>query len=430
MTNVSSRGGSSVSARSVTPSLQLDKLASLLTKSLSPDPADAQGALPLLSVVGSKVHINTRGVLYPLVRSEAFQKEFHPGEATGFMRDLAAPPRGTTARVGGRLLQGTEANTAKQFEKLHEAVRELVDQALGSLELTQFTVESLEATLDAFARSINESKPLTPETATMVPVTFASNDRRVEDRSKDVGRVLTAIETVDGKDGLEALLSGIANKLRREELDEEEIAETLDAIRQQRTLPGSQIQEFLQFLDDEALARVRLQVTMRLMEALAAQSASPGFSTYVARVRGAYDVFGGVTGIAFPLDAARVYGESNNSDLSEHVRKALFYTCLPVWAQGSAQLFETRADPAKGLATVREVSYRFRVNGDNPTEGRSAFEVRLDRLYERLLENPGADNIVRRDMAELVFLYLAIPDSLDSPSGVDLAASAQDSQRG
>ncbi len=426
MTNVSVRGGSSVSARSVTPSLQLEKLTSLLTKSLAPDSANAQAALPLLSVEGTKIQVNTRGVLYRLVRSEAFQQEFAPGERTGFMRDLAAPPRGTTARVGGRLLQGTEANTAKNLEKLHEAIRELVDQALSSTDLAKFSVDSLETTLDTFARSINESKPLIPDTATMVPVTFASNDRRTEERSKDVGRVLTAIEAVDGKDGLEALLAGIANKLRRDELDEEEISETLDAIRQQRNRPGSQIKEFLEFLDDEALARVRLQVTMRLMGALAAQSSLAGFSAYVSRVRGAFEVFGSMSGIAFPLEAARVYGESNNSDLSEHVRKALFYTCLPVWAQGSAQLFETRTDPSKGVATVREVSYRFRVNGDNPIEGRSAFNVRLDRLYEKLLEAPGPDNLVRRDIAELVFLYLAIPDSLESPSALDLAAAAHD----
>lgn len=426
MTNVSARGGSSVSARSVTPSLQLEKLASLLTKALPPDPVNAQALLPLLSVAGNKVHINTRGVLYRLVRGEAFQKEFHPGEGTGFMRDLKAPPRGTTARVGGRLLQGTEANTSKNFEKLHETVRTLVDDALGSVDPTTFTLESLDATLDVLARSINESKPFSPDDATLVPISFASNDRRADDRSKDVGRLLTAIETVDGKDGLEALLSGIANKLRRDELDEEEIAETLDAIRQQRTRPGSQIQEFLEFLDDEALARVRLQVTMRLMDALASQSSLAGFAAYVGRVRGAFDVFGSLTGVAFPLDVARVYGESNNSDLSEHVRKALFYTCLPVWAQGSAQLFETRADPSKGLATVREVSYRFRVNGDNPLEGRSAFEVRLDRLHERLLATPGPDTLVRRDVAELVFLYLAIPDSLDAPAPLELAAAASD----
>jgi hypothetical protein len=424
MTNVSSRGGSSVSARSITPSLQLDRLASLLTKSLAVDEGNAQTALALLTIAGNKVQINTRGVLYRLVRSEAFQKDFLPGEHTGFMRDLKAPPRGTTARVGGRLLQGTKASSAKNFEQLHNAIRDLVDIAFENLDLTQFTLSSLDATLDVFARSINEPKPLSPETASMVPVAFASNDRRAEERSKDLGRVLTAIETVDGKDGLEALLSGIANKLRRDEMDEEEIADTLKTIREQRTQPGSQIREFLDFLDDEALARVRLQVTMRLMEALAAQSAKEGFRAYVARVRGVYDVFGGTGGIAFPLEVARVYGEANNSDLADHVRKALFYTCLPVWAQGSAQLFETRADASKGPATVREVSYRFRVNGDNPVEQRPAFEVRLDRLHKRLLEAPDHEGLVRRDIAELVFLYLAVPDSLESPTPVDLSKFA------
>jgi hypothetical protein len=426
MTNTPSRGGSSVSARSVTPSLQLEKLASLLTKSLTPDKATVQAALPLLSVEDNKVSLNTRGVLYRLVRSEAFQKDFLPGEGTGFLRDLKAPPRGTTARVGGRLLQGTEASTSKNIERLHEAIKEMVDAALVGLDLQRFTLGSLDETLKVLAASINEPKPAPPDTASVVPMVFASNDRRADERSKDLGRVLTAMETVEGKDGLEALLAGIANKLRKDEMADDEISETLEAIRQQRMRPGSQIREFLDFLDDEALARVRLQVTFRLMDALAVQSSRPGFQAYVERVKGVYDLFGGTAGIAFPLNAARVYGEANASDLSEHVRKALFYTCLPVWAQGSAQLFETRTDAAQGVATVREVSYRFRVNGDNPQEGKPAFEARMDRLQERLLDAPGPDNLVRRDIAELIFLHLVIPDSLEEPTSVDFVLAAKD----
>lgn len=426
MTNVPTRGGSSVSARSVTPSLQLEKLASLLTKSLAPDTASVQAAMPLLSVAENKVRINTRGVLFRLVRSDSFLKDFLPGEGSGFLRDLKAPPRGTTARVGGRLLQGTEASTSKNLEKLYDAINKLVEDSLAGIDLSRFTSASLDEMLGVLAQSINEPKPAPPTVATMVPVMFASNDRRVEERSKDLGRVLTAIETVEGKDGLEALLSGIANKLRKEDIEDDEISETLEAIRQQRMRPGSQIREFLEFLDDEALARVRLQVTLRLMDALAAQSSKPGFQAYVARVRKVYDLFGSSEGIAFPLDGSRIYGETNNSDLSEHVRKALFYTCLPVWAQGSAQLFEARTDPTQGVATVREVSYRFRVNGDNPQEGKSAFEVRLDRLRERLLAAPGPDHLVRRDIAELMFLNMVIPDSLDTPTAVDFPAFAKD----
>jgi hypothetical protein len=151
----------------------------------------------------------------------------------------------------------------------------------------------------------------------MVPIVFASSDRRAEERSKDIGRVLTAVETVDGRGGLDMMLKGIENKLRRDGLDDE-VEETLDCIRAQRNRPGSLIREFIDFLDDEALARVRLQVTMRIMEALAAQSSSEGFKEYVRRVKQCYELFGGPKGEALLLDAATAFGQANNSDFAEH----------------------------------------------------------------------------------------------------------------
>lgn len=424
MTNTPSRGGSSVSARSVTPSLQLEKLAALLAKSIPPDPASPQAALPLLSVHGTKVLVNTRGVLFRLFRSEVFRTAFAPGEDSGFIRDMAIPPRGTTARVGGRLLQGSEGATSKAIEKLHDVIAAEVDAVLGKADLSSFTAESMDHVLKVLAQSINESKPYSPSAARLVPIGFASNERRTDERSKDIGRVLTALETVDGRDGLDLLLQGIANKLHKDEMEDDEISETLSAIRDQRNRPGSQIREFLNFLEDEALARVRLQVTMRLMDALAAQSAKPGFKAYIARVRECFEYFGSVKGIAFPLDVSTVYGQANVSDLAEHLHKALFYNCLPVWAQGSAQLFETRTEPTQGFATVREVSYRFRVNGNNPQTGKSAFESRLARLRDKLLSAPGPDIFARKDIAELVFLYLSVPDSLETPSPLDVKAEA------
>lgn len=424
MTNTPSRGGSSVSARSVTPSLQLDKLAALLAKSITPDPASLQAALPLLSVDGTKVLVNTRGVLFRLFRSEIFRTAFAPGADSGFIRDMTIPPRGTTARVGGRLSQGSEGATSKAIEKLHDAIAAEVDAVLGDAELTVFTSESMDHVLQVLAHSINESKLYLPISARLVPIGFASNERRTDERSKDIGRVLTALETVDGRDGLDLLLQGIGNKLRKDEMEDDEISETLSAIRDQRNRPGSQIREFLNFLEDEALARVRLQVTMRLMDALAAQSSKPGFKAYVARVRECYELFGSVKGIAFLLDVSTVYGQANVSDLAEHLHKALFYSCLPVWAQGSAQLFETRTEPTQGFATVREVSYRFRVNGNNPQTGKLAFESRLDQLHDKLLSAPGPDIFARKHIAELVFLYLSIPDSLGVPSPLDIKTEA------
>lgn len=425
MTTSPSRGGSSVSARSVTPSLQLAKLAELTGKALNPDSSSAQASLPLVRVDGAKVLLNTRGVLFRLFQQEDFKKSFAPGDDTGFIRDLALPPRGTTARVGGRLLQGTEGPTAKAIAKLHDAVSESLSTSLAGVDLSSLTLPSVDQLLQTLAKTVGEGKPNVPSTATLVPIAFASNDRSAEERSKDIGRVLTAIETVEGADHLDSLLDGIANKLRKDGMVEDEVDETLDAIRAQRNRPGSQIREFLDFLDDEALARVRLQVTLRLMDALADQSGKAGFQQYVRRVRSCYEHFGSTKGAAVLLDASSVYGQANCTDLAEHLRKAMFYTCLPTWAQGSAQLFETRTEPTQGFATVREVSYRFRVNGDNPMTGKSAFESRLDRLQERLLKAPGTDLYAPRDIAEMVFLHLVIPDSLETPSALDIEAEAR-----
>ncbi len=418
-----SRGGSSVSARSVTPSLNLAELVAQLCRALPSTASAGQAGLPLLVIENGCVIVQPRGALHRLFQGEQFEKAFTPGAETGFLRDTAVPPRGTTARVGGRLLAGTVPATAKAVEKLHGDISRLVDEALAGLDVKSLTLPSMDAAMKAFAMSIDERKPELPANASMVPIVFAGNDRRAEERAKDVGRVLTAIETVDGSDWLESLLQGISRKMRNDGLDDE-IEGTLATIRTQRKMPGSQVRRFLDFLDDQALARVRLQVTMRLMHALALQSNRPGFKAYVERVIECFEFFGGVQGEALPLDPSKVYGGNNASDLGEHLRKALFYTCLPIWAHGSAQLFETRTEPTQGFATVREVSYRFRVNGNNPETGNAAFISRLERRRADILDAPGPDAFVRRDIAEWVFLHLVIPDSLSTPTTVDIHAEA------
>lgn len=423
MSTSPSRGGSTVSARSVTPSLNLAELVQQLCKALPKSSPAGQAALPLVFVEAGTVIVEPRGALYRLFQGEQFDKAFSPGPSTGLLRDASVPPRGTIARMGGRLLAGTEPATAKAVEKLHEDVSKLVDEALAGLDVSALTLPSMEVAMKTFAASIDTRNPELPMNATMVPIVFAGNDRRAEERAKDVGRVLTAIETVDGSDWLESLLQGIARKMRNDGLDDE-VEGTLATIRSQRKMPGSQVQRFLDFLDDQALARVRLQVTMRLMHALALQSNRPGFKAYVERVIECYERFGGVQGQAVLLDPSKVYGGNNASDLSEHLRKALFYSCLPAWAHGSAQLFETRTEPTQGFATVREVSYRFRVNGNNPETSDTAFNSRLARRHRDILSVPGPDAFVRRDIAEWVFLHLVIPDSLASPTPVDIQAEA------
>lgn len=413
------RGGSSVSARDRTPSLHLAKLAELVAKAV---PSGDTGiyTMPFMRLEGITLHLNTRSVISRLLANPLFKPEFEPGAETGFVRDVEMPPVGTTAKLGGRLLRGSEAATADAIEKLRIAISGELDTLMGSIDFSTLALPSLHKALDILGTSVSERMPELPKTATMLPIQFASPARKAEERTRDVARVLSAIETIDGRDWLEVLLNGISKKLRKDGQEDEFIDEVVSAIQSQRTRPGSQVRQLLDFLDDEALSRVRLQVTLRLMESVAAQSNRPGMQSYVHRVQECFDKFAGIKAESLPLDVSSAYGIGNNSDFGDHLRKAMFYTCLPAWAEWSVQLFETRTEPTRGFATVREVSYRFRVNGQNPQSGKSAFDTRLDRIHERALATPSPDQNVKKAVAELLFLYLVVPKSIDDAEILDL----------
>lgn len=422
MSTPASRGGSSVSARTRTPSVQLHRLAELLTKSLSPQQGSAGiDALPLILVKENHLIVNPRSVLQRFVTQKDFIDTFTPGPDSGFICDMEMPSFGTTAKVGGRLLPGSEAQVSKAIERLHEGVSEAISRALGTKDVRELCFDTVHSGLQKIADSAEESLPLGTRVATLVPVQFANEARHADRRAQDVARLFTAIETVNGADCLDAFLDNIATKLRREEMDEDTLDAILVNLRHQRDLEGSQLSRFFNFLDDEALARVRLQVSMRLMEAIA-EHASPLLAMYVERVVGCYERFGGPDGEALLLDATSAFGQAGRTDLAEQLRKAMFYGCLSVWPEWSAQLFETRVKSDKGFQTVREVSYRFRVNGRSPATGESAFDSRLELLRSRLdPENP----IPRRlpwSLAQLVFLHLVIP--FETGNAIDLTAEA------
>ena len=98
-----------------------------------------------------------------------------------------------------------------------------MDEALKSVAPGTLAVASMDEALQRMADSVMERKPSVPSTASLVPVVFASNDRRADERLKDIGKVLTAIETVEGADRLELLCQGIANKLRKEGMEDDEV---------------------------------------------------------------------------------------------------------------------------------------------------------------------------------------------------------------
>jgi hypothetical protein len=424
MTTSRIRGGSRISARDRAPSVNLSKLAELLSKSIAPAESTGPGGLRLFSQEDGRVRVNTRGVVSRLLANPDFQAAFAPGEESGFLRDADPPPYGTTAKMGGRLLHGTQAANAKALNALRDAVVEQLDADLPGFDFAALSESEFGQALKAMAETVAAPPPQVPKNALMVPVEFAEAGRPVLERERDIGRVLSGIETVDGRDWLQLMLSGVSRQLQNDSEDPDDIEAITDSIRRQSERAGSQIRQFLDFLEDEVMARVRMQVCMRIMEAVAAQSPKEGFKSYVHRVREAFEAFAGREGEALPLDVSSVYGVMNNTDLAEQLRKAMFYYCLPVWCEGSVQLFERRLDPEQNKPTVREVSYRFRVNGMKPETGRSAFESRLSRLEDRLLSQPRTGDNVKRQIAELAFLYLVLPPSINESSSGDVASRA------
>ena len=420
-------GGASINARARTPSVNLARLSELLAASITPKvDATPAASFPLAAISdnGRRLRVNLRGVLQRLFEQPSFKSDFAAGETTGFIRDLEFPPRGTSAKMGGKLLPDSDTKTTAAIEKLRVAISAELDKALTNAGLQAFVSTSSSEVLAALAKNLSVKPVDVPPAATLVPIGFANPDRKAAEREKDVARVLTAIETVEGREWLDKMLSGVRRKFQKDDVPDEEIDGIIETMQLQRQQPGSQIRRFLDFLDDEALARLRLQVTFRLMEAVAAQSTQPGFKAYVERVRKCFELFGGTSGEALLLDVSTVYGQRNCSDLAEHLRKAMFYGVLPVWSEWSVQLFEARVEPEQGFATKREVSYRFRVNGNNPETGKSALASRLDRIEERLLSEPGQDVHGQRAIAQLVFLRLVIPDSILQPSSEDLREKA------
>lgn len=458
MIDTPAAGGSAVRASSAVPAVCLARLLDCLADALAPAEGRKSGSQPLFAFDGARLTVHIPSVIRRLHNSEKFQSAFVAAHGSAFARNLRLPPFGTTARMGGKLAEDPGA-LAKAVSKLRNRTAHELDSALQGADLSGLVMESVQAALAQMAQTMRTAMPENPGSAPIVPLSFGEPSRNPGDGAlpHPVARVLTAVETIEDGDLIGALCSGVRSYLRTRDMDEEDIEDACREIRTRAAQAGSQEARFIEFLEDEALARVRLQVTMELMQAVADSSASDGLKEYVARVRACYGLFASPQARAFlELNPSADYGQASVSDFGEHLRKALFYNCLPLWAQGSAQLYEDRRATATGLHIVREVSYRFRVNGTNPETRQSAFLSRLRLLSERLglvwpelaapaqepceqpvgegqVTAPASGHVgsrpVARDVAELVFLYLVIPGASERLEGMDLPARAELIQR-
>ncbi|OQW96103.1 MAG: hypothetical protein BWK79_00110 [Beggiatoa sp. IS2] len=344
----------------------------------------------------------------------------------GFIRDLGIPKSGQREYYGGQIVEGTEDRLTKAVDKLVKSI----DTELDTVFCEDFTpnkllIQDVAKHLEAIAKNIGIKKfvdSLSNDKMKLQPVRL---DTSPSDISHNKGRVFTSTEMIEGNREirLNQLIRVCHDELKLEIDDNSEIIHRCERLRREAeqdfnretTRPENQINRFLKFLDDTALARVRLVISISLLNNIAdylvnreKQDNLPKKATvwqlveYAQRVQLFFDYF---TGEQPPLIDLNLSAHFSNVDslLDEEVMNIGFFNALPIFPEPNAQLFEQfDKNPAR---TLREVSYRFRINGNN-SEGKSAFLARLERIRDNL-SNPGKN--IKRFISQLILLCAVIP---------------------
>jgi hypothetical protein len=428
MTDLPQQVGASVQVHGRIPSTDLAKLIAFLVEAFpAKDRPDHALSWPVLKFDAdrNRLGLNTYGILRRFLGNKAMREAFRQSEASGFLRELASPAKGYTAKMGGRLFNDNMGEVSKHVTELKHLFSSELDR-LG-VSNDAILVADPEAALLQLAETTGVKGFLKEFPGKLNTMAFAKPDRPASVREKDLARLVSAEEEIQAEDWLDRMASSIADVLSREddEFDDIQRDKLFATLRQDFDRNDSQVTRFLNFLEDEALSRVRLAVSFAIMQAVAAQVApsqdpsEQAFFGYVQRVVALLKLYGTPeSDHSLHLDMSRDFGLNADFPVSDELVKAMFYHCLPVWAEWNTQLFESRrVNPSTlGVCVIREVSYRFRVNGRDPhTENLAAFDARLARLRETLLgtEQEAIPRFrLRRSLTETTFLWLVLNPSV------------------
>lgn len=417
--------GADIQALVKQPSVDLTRLVELLAKAIAaPKPPSAslnpkQRSLFIFDENRNRLRICTSAALLRLFSSQDFSRDFKPSESTGFVRDFQAPSMGLQAKLGGELTEANAAKLPRAVDRLMSSLDRAIDEALPeNTDLSQFLLDNPASQLKQLARNIKVSFNQQTNFATLQPLVFDPNTAQKSSEPKPVAKVISAVEQIDADDYFAHMCEAIAQRLQQRDCDENEIDSALESLQAEQDRADSQIARFLKFLDTEALARVRLTIAFRIMEAIAksvrssSQTNNQLFVRYADRGKALVEA---AKTEGFTVDLTAHYGQNAEFELSEYLTRASFYSCLSVWPEGKAQIFEEKVSSPdrKSYSVQREVSYRFRINGEHPNRKKPAFEARLDGIEEVLLrteERQGlSPNRLNRRLAELLVLDVVIP---------------------
>lgn len=339
--------------------------------------------------------------------------------------------------VGGQIEKASELSLRKALDKLERHIINQFNTLLKTKKLVpnQFIVTNLQAELKTLGGRVGGYTDRLNITAkTRIQRIQFADPETMRSSGSPLARVISAIETVEIGNKLETLLAAIGRSMQlHTDSTDNEIKLILEDIRNNYKQGDTQLQLFLDLLNDNKLesARIRLAVTCDIMEAIqfiAQRDPDPNAqltAEYIRRVITLYRNCLEIEGLVqeLELDLERHYGPGSGTKflLIDELRKYGIYLSLPVWCHWEIPLLETIS--ATTTAIQRHIGYRFKVNGKDPEYRKSAYEVRLQRLRETLLpETPPANYTgLARSLIQLLVLAVVVPrDVSDKERNIDV----------
>ncbi|CAK0765052.1 conserved hypothetical protein [Gammaproteobacteria bacterium] len=415
MSQISSQEGALILARGVTPSVDLPKLLELLVEIFpTPDVHRMKSdAWPSISFDGSRISLNTYSVLQRFIVNPEMHEAFSL-EKGGFLRDLEdLPPKNLTVRMGGRIFEDNIAKISDETNKLKQLISEEIDRT--EVDLSALVTLDSKSTFQRLFQETSASDFTKPSPVKITRMGFS-------EEGVPLAKLFSAVEEVQAENWLSKLSEGIiaVQSEADEEFDDIEKEKLVQTLHQDNERQDSQITRFFQFLKDEVLSRVRLEVSFSIMGSLAeklkgAKGIDKDFREYVSKTIQLSRWYGPASiEDTLHFNLSWQYGAQADFSVGDELVKSLFYRCLPVWSEASAQLFENESREG---SLLREISYRFRTNGRDPrSEKLSAFASKIAKIEEELLEEKPegyTPHRLRRMLMEIWFLYLVVsPDVL------------------
>jgi hypothetical protein len=286
------------------------------------------------------------------------------------------------------------------------------------VKLEDFLIENVTKELENLAKRVNGFFPSGINQANLIPLAFDDHSQAKSDRGVEVAKIISAIERIDSSNYFKRMCDAIADELETNRgAEEDEIDEAIASLEAEHNRVESQIKRFLEFLDNEALSRVRLNITMRIMEAIANKAKDSKeqnkqlLAEYIQRIKHFVEI---VKNQGLTLNLTANYASIAEINFLDYINSARFFSCLAVWPEWKTQIFENRQANSDSTDSniIREISYRFRINGNNPERGKSAFIARLEKIKEDLSEadNPSPYRPINC-FAELFFLSVVVPSN-------------------